>query len=101
MLRVGGEQLHPVLRGQRQDGGPPSDQRLLVGQADVLSGPDGSARRLEASTPDDARHDRVRVAVRGRRDRTLVSRHDLRLRGNTPDQLFKFCDLRRVLQGDQ
>jgi hypothetical protein len=50
MLRVCREDLDAVLLGERQNVGPTSYERLLVGQADVLPGLDCCHRRLQPRT---------------------------------------------------
>ena len=55
VLAVGGEDVNAVLLGQGQDEGPAGNEGLLVREADVLAGFDGSDRGLESGAADDSR----------------------------------------------
>eukprot|EP00968_Pinguiococcus_pyrenoidosus_P021137 scaffold2679_cov251-Pinguiococcus_pyrenoidosus.AAC.9 len=101
VLGVGGDHVHPRLLQQRQDHRPARDERLLVGQGDVLAGLDGSHRGDEAGTAHDARDHRIRGGHRRHRHRALLASQE---RGHLLHlallaKAAQLRDLLRVLDG--
>ena len=59
MLGIGGEHVDAMLLDEGEDDGTAADQRLLVGQGNVLAQLDGRDGGLQTGRADDAGHDRV------------------------------------------
>lgn len=101
MLAVGGEDVHPVLLRQRQHKRAPRDERLLVGQADVLAALNGRHGGLQAGAAHDAGHARLGLGVCRHRADALLAGQNLRLPRSVLDQLLELCDLGTVAHGHQ
>mmetsp|Transcript_1180 Transcript_1180/g.4669 ORF Transcript_1180/g.4669 Transcript_1180/m.4669 type:complete len:477 (-) Transcript_1180:87-1517(-) len=101
VLRVRGEDLHSVLHGEGHDGGPARDERLFVGEADVLARLDGGDGGGQARASDNAGDRGVHVLVPRHLDHALLAVQKLgRGTVHVLDHLAKLLEIRAVADGD-
>mmetsp|Transcript_58484 Transcript_58484/g.109467 ORF Transcript_58484/g.109467 Transcript_58484/m.109467 type:complete len:407 (-) Transcript_58484:42-1262(-) len=99
VLGVDWQHADAILFNQGRDHRTPSDDRLLVGQSDVLTSLDGFDRGDEPCTADDASHNCLAVRMPGHFDLTLCSGQKygiIALKTKGSDALLQVIQLRLV-----
>lgn len=86
MLRVDGDQVHPVLPHQGQHHRPPCHQGFFVGQGNVFAGTDGRQGWQQTGAADDPRHHPLGRRVSRHLTQPLRSGHQLRQRSDPGQQ---------------